>query len=635
VDEATQDADWEHGIDLAREPAFDLGQLRVHPATCTVETEGRARDVQRRIMQVLVALARARGDVVSQDTLIVACWRGLSVSDDAIYRCISILRKLAAQFEPAPFTIEAIPGVGYRLTTVPGDGARQSAIARTRRPAVFAAIVVLSLVVSLTWLALRSEQEQSTLVVVQRFEATGKPDIARALAGQVVNGVVNVLGEGHIEAVLDDGKQRRGPVTPGLVVTGLLRADAPVVVVDVRVEDGATRAALWSGTFRRNRTQAANLPLEVGAKVADIVNMTNFARTASPRLTDQAGLSALLQASDAIRDAHGGAWAPMVENAENLVASHPDFAFGHSILAAAYAEAADSIEVPSQAAAMRESARREANLTLKLDPQDAGAPAVLWGILPPYAFEAQERILLRGIKTARHPKEPLGALYSYEGTVLSSVGRLREALPYQLIARATDEWGPPKTVKLALNYANVGDLPTARRWLRHATSRWPDHSAVRSATLYMAAFLERPADGQAAIESMGGDGEDTAIWRQFITARSRRESGLVEATLAKARQATRAGTISPETEIMMIAGLGVPKQALVAAERALDDKPLDPRFLFTPPMREVRRDAGFVRLAARMGLIRYWRTTGRRPDFCTGTALSTECPAALKAALHR
>ena len=115
--ESTQDAIWVHGIDLAQEADFDLGLLRVRPARCEVEWNGVSQTLQRRVMQVLVALAQARGSVVSQNDLVVRCWRGLSVSDDAIYRCISKLRKLAADYPDAPFAIEAIPGVGYRLTS--------------------------------------------------------------------------------------------------------------------------------------------------------------------------------------------------------------------------------------------------------------------------------------------------------------------------------------------------------------------------------------------------------------------------------------------------------------------------------------------------------------------------------------
>src|SRR5690242_15881072 len=119
--ESVRDTVWAHSIDLAQESDFDLGLLRVRPARCEVESNGVSQTLQRRVMQVLVALAQAHGSVVSQSDLVIRCWRGLSVSDDAIYRCIGKLRKLAADFPDPPFAIEAIPGVGYRLTSPSPD----------------------------------------------------------------------------------------------------------------------------------------------------------------------------------------------------------------------------------------------------------------------------------------------------------------------------------------------------------------------------------------------------------------------------------------------------------------------------------------------------------------------------------
>ncbi|WP_297695100.1 hypothetical protein, partial [Phenylobacterium sp.] len=40
-----------------------------------------------RVMQVLVALARERGEIVSRDDLIASCWAGRIVGEDAINRC--------------------------------------------------------------------------------------------------------------------------------------------------------------------------------------------------------------------------------------------------------------------------------------------------------------------------------------------------------------------------------------------------------------------------------------------------------------------------------------------------------------------------------------------------------------------
>ena len=643
--ESTQDAMWVHSIDLAREPDFDLGSLRVRPASCEVQWNGVSHNLQRRVMQVLVALAQARGSVVSQDDLVIRCWRGLSVSDDAIYRCISILRKVAADYPDAPFAIEAIPGVGYRLTASgPAEDARavQPPTPRNRRLPMraFAAAALVGVLVLLgAFLWLRggggSTAARSAPVAVQAFDTLSNSEEARALARRIPNEIVNEFGDSQIETVLASASTRPG-LKPGLIVTGVLREEAANVIADVRIEDGATRAGIWSMEFKRDRREASDLPLEVAARVADMVNMAMFARTAKPPLTGSEGLSALLQTSDMIRDSNGGSWAPMLENAQGLVARHPEFAFGHSVLAYAYGEAAISITVPDQARAMREAARREANLTLKLDPQDAGAYAVLWIIEPTYNYAARERILLRGIKVARHPKEPLAALYSFEGSTLSSVGRLREALSYQLIARANDEWGPPKTAKLIHNYANLGNLDAARSWLDKAVRRWPNHSAVGAVRLYIAGFCEQPAEGLAMLDAIDtgspADRDRTAIWRTFIGAKVAQSPGVISAAIKTVREAGNDETITRETEVMMLAGLGQTREAIAAANVALDHQELDPRFLFTPVMRDVRRDPAFVGLAARMGLLKYWRETGKRPDFCTGRNAASECSPQLMAA---
>jgi DNA-binding winged helix-turn-helix (wHTH) protein len=82
-------------IDLAREADFSIGTMQVRPSRREVEAGGVRRTLQRRVMQVLVALARSTNGVVSQQELILRCWSGLSVSDDAIVRCIGQLRRLA------------------------------------------------------------------------------------------------------------------------------------------------------------------------------------------------------------------------------------------------------------------------------------------------------------------------------------------------------------------------------------------------------------------------------------------------------------------------------------------------------------------------------------------------------------
>ena len=114
-------------IDLVREPVFPLAGMQVSPPSRELLVGGTAVMLQPRIMQVLIALARRRGEVVSRDDLILACWGGRAVGEDAINRCIQAVRRLAETH--GGFAVQTIARVGYRLTETASaaDGNRVSA----------------------------------------------------------------------------------------------------------------------------------------------------------------------------------------------------------------------------------------------------------------------------------------------------------------------------------------------------------------------------------------------------------------------------------------------------------------------------------------------------------------------------
>jgi Tol biopolymer transport system component/DNA-binding winged helix-turn-helix (wHTH) protein len=102
-------------ISLAEEDDFSLGPLRVCPSARQVSVGERTETVEPRVLQVLVLLARAAGQVVSRDLLIDRCWGGRIVGDDAVNNAIVKVRALAGLSEEPAFEIETIPRVGYRL----------------------------------------------------------------------------------------------------------------------------------------------------------------------------------------------------------------------------------------------------------------------------------------------------------------------------------------------------------------------------------------------------------------------------------------------------------------------------------------------------------------------------------------
>ena len=103
-------------IDLAHAAPFRLGSLDVRPALRQlVRDDGAEEVVEPRVMQVLVALARANGAILSRDDLTRCCWEGRVVGEDAINRVISRLRRSAETTGQGSFRIETITKVGYRL----------------------------------------------------------------------------------------------------------------------------------------------------------------------------------------------------------------------------------------------------------------------------------------------------------------------------------------------------------------------------------------------------------------------------------------------------------------------------------------------------------------------------------------
>lgn len=109
---------------LAHEPPFAIGRVHVEPATRQVRSGEKCETLEPRVMQVLVALGRAKGSIVTRDELIDRCWDGRIVGDDAINRTLSRIRQIASGVGGGSFKLETIARVGYRLLEHEHEAAR-------------------------------------------------------------------------------------------------------------------------------------------------------------------------------------------------------------------------------------------------------------------------------------------------------------------------------------------------------------------------------------------------------------------------------------------------------------------------------------------------------------------------------
>jgi DNA-binding winged helix-turn-helix (wHTH) protein/tetratricopeptide (TPR) repeat protein len=126
---------------------FRLGAVTVSPGSGSAEGPGGSVQLDPRVMDVLVCLARARGEVVSRDCLMAEVWGDVIVTDFALSRCIYQLRKQlpqVAQTEDPP--IETLPKRGYRILWPVGEVDLKSNTSVSRTPGFLAIGVVVGLV---------------------------------------------------------------------------------------------------------------------------------------------------------------------------------------------------------------------------------------------------------------------------------------------------------------------------------------------------------------------------------------------------------------------------------------------------------------------------------------------------------
>ena len=270
-------------IVLAHQPPFRLGSSVVYPATRELAVGTQRRAIQPRVMQVLVALHRATGEVLSRDDLIRCCWDGVIVGDDAVHRTISHLRVLAAETRSG-FRIDTISRVGYRLVELAPDGSATAqpenpfaAVPQhwTRRHLVGAAAAGVAAIGAIRWLPLPIPQPPN------------------ADADQLYRRAIELRGQ----ATLAQAEQS---------VAYLREA--------VRVDPGSAKA--WGALAWGYRSL-----LEYGSR-PDSLRIQTMARSAAARALDLDPANADAQAALLMLKPIYGNWRPIEAGCRRLAASH-------------------------------------------------------------------------------------------------------------------------------------------------------------------------------------------------------------------------------------------------------------------------------------------------------------------------
>lgn len=309
---------YSESVVLARASDRRIGALSIEPAACLLRaSDGRTQVIEPRVMQVLVALARADGATVTRDELIAACWSGRIVSNDAVSRVISILRTMSLGIGSGSFTVETLNKIGYRLIEEPvsviPDPAPPSIpavsadpVLHSRRAMIALGGVAGAVAVGSTWLIRNGwspsasiPREQALLALP--FESDSKDFDLRAIAHDAAEAMRNDLGAVPGLRVLDaltgqsvahDGlspPQILSRTGATLLLMGSLDRIAGTLRLTLTMADTASRHQFWSSTIEAPVSQPLDLQRDAAGAVIEQLVLRLPASSRDPALDSQRG----------------------------------------------------------------------------------------------------------------------------------------------------------------------------------------------------------------------------------------------------------------------------------------------------------------------------------------------------------
>jgi len=618
-------------IDLAREDAFRLGAVEVHPALGEVVWDGGRETLQPKVMQVLVALAARRGEVVSRDALIELCWGGRAVGDDAVHRCVAHIRRLAQR--TGAFHVETFPRIGYRLTTDP--------IPRRFTPSRRALAVVAGLLLAVVaGTAILWNRWEPTAPATPRVEVTalrvlGGGASAEALADGLSTDIAGFLNESGVTTTrspLSGGPGRASLRRGDLTLGGAIQQEGQLLRVRVFLEDPRADLVLWSSRFERPVAHADELRDEVAVAATEAIYTALEPLQQKGLKLDPQTLAIHIRGSDIVRSPQLLREGEPRRAFEQVVARAPTFAGGHGTLAVTLVNEARRSSGAARDALLRR-AKAEADAAIRIDPATAGggfdALYLIQRLTDPRDIVAAENQLLEGLRQA--PEFPF--LNMRECRLLTEVGRTVEAMGFCQRALALRPLAGPIGYSYARAIYVAGELELAQQAAERAARRNPDHANTRQARFEIAAFSGSPALARALLRDPRKTPQFISpaalpALEAYLTARETGRAADREVAIRELRAAGLTGRIEPTLAIRGLAVLGATDTAFELMDHGRFDFAVDSGyagFLLEPSMAAVRKDRRFWPVAARAGLVDYWLARGRWPEFCGGEILLARC----------
>jgi len=635
-------------IDLAAAAPIRLGALEVRPSTREVCAPGAAPTIaEPRVLQVLLALAQAQGQVVSRGTLIDRCWEGRVVGEDAIDRAIAKARRLADLTAPPAFVVETVPRVGYRLLVGEPSAVSQAPPAGPafgRRSLIVgggAGLAAIGAGAFVGYRALKARPKPDPLVAVLAFENLSPDPQMGYFAGGLSEDILDALvRQGGMRVIAGSSsftfrgaaKAKAGQALGAdYLLDGSVLRDGQRLRVNARLNDVATRQVLWSERYDRDLGQGLQIEDEVAAQVAAALKIKLSAVGAlAAQAIDPVAYELYLKG----RQATGVHTPESLQRGNALlrqaVERAPNFAAAWFELARNYWRNGYLEPLPDQQRGF-ELGRQAARRALALDPRNGAAYGVIAEMTPTRGHWAEiDAGLSRGLSLSPTDANLIG----WRSLFLFATGRLHAAKQGMARAQALDPLELYTNHQLCVMRTYTGDFQGAEALVARLIAIWPEQIAGFWDRFWLLVAWKRDADAKTWLNDPSRPPDET----EEYAALGRTLDALLAPT-APARRAAAAALVALGRQgvgyacnsMVLLARLGEFDQALELARGAyLDTGALrvdrsrqfihnsrfpihgeaETPYLFHPFLAPLRKAGRLDEIFAGVGLTEFWRAAG-------------------------
>jgi DNA-binding winged helix-turn-helix (wHTH) protein len=615
-------------VELAEEAAFALAGAEVRPATLEVIAGERRELLEPRVMQVLVALARRRGEMVSRDDLIEQCWGGRIVGEDAITRALAQLRKLARSI--GGFKIETVPRVGVRL--VEHAEAPRQPRGRASAWAWVAAAAVAAVLALAYWVwrnTLTLEPSPPPRIAVSAFSAETGDANAERFSARIASDLAGALGESPVGLGLAAPADDPRSAEADFLMRGQVFTDRGRLHVRAELVDKRAGVSLWARRFDRPLDRED----ELRAWVVNDLLWTLYAALEPLRQEGlQVGPDTLalnIQTSQRWRRGGGN----LLQATEELVASAPRYVNGRARLARVLAA---SGATPDERARYERRARAEAMRAIQQSPRDAGAAydalALLESRKRTGKYLAWEDGLLKGL--AHAPDHPF--LNYAECHAQMELGFLQEAVRRCERAASLLPFAHPQGWIRSDALYLAGDKAQARDLIARIARANPDWFEVRLTEFEYEAFDGSISKARILLQGIEElhllHPREVASLSLCLTARETGRPQDIDRAMASLWETVKWGPFDRRYFVFCAVAL----RRYEDAYRLVSDPELapNPGYITQTFAAPLRRDQRFWPIVARTGKVRYWLARDRWPDFCKDAAQVMNCRAEAMRVAH-